>query len=285
MTRYIISPQEMYAAERAVFSTGRPSFELMEQAGRGVADLLHDRFPKGAIRVLCGPGGNGGDGFIAAARLKSLGREVSVFLLGPVDALNGDPKTASQRWAGKVEPLAAALSHDADITLDAMFGGGLSRPLQGVCAELTAASQGPVVSIDVPSGLDGLTARSLGPCFKASLTVTFAALRPAHVLSPGKHFCGLVDVVDIDVPVPVHTVYRKVTASERDGAVVFSDLNACEASLDATSPVPKNPIELARALAKQTGRAAYIERPDQILSTPTGEVIVAPDHGAAIRSA
>ncbi len=276
MSQVIISPQEMHAAERAVFATGRPSFELMEQAGRGVADRLHKRFPEGAIRVLCGPGGNGGDGFIAADRLRSLGREVSVFLLGPVDALNGDPKTASQRWAGKVEALAAALSYDADITLDALFGGGLSRPLQGVCAELVNTAREPVVSIDVPSGLDGLTARPLGPCFRASLTITFAALRPAHVLSPGKQLCGEVDVVDIDVPVPVHTTYRDVTASERDVAVVFPDLKSCEATLVNASNVCDNPIDLARVLAKQTGQAVYIERPNRILGAPTGLVIVAP---------
>lgn len=277
MTRYIISPQEMYEAERAVFAAGRSSFELMARAGQGVADMLHKRFPEGSIRVLCGPGGNGGDGFIAADRLRSLGRDVSVFLLGPVDALNGDPKTASQHWSGKVDPLAAALSDDADITLDALFGGGLSRPLQGVCAELATTAREPVVSIDVPSGLDGLTAQPLGPCFHASLTVTFAALRPAHVLSPGKQLCGEVDVVDIDAPVPAHTVYRSMTGSERDGAIVFSNLSACEAVSENASTGFDNPIELARALAKQTGQAVYIEQPDQILSNPAGAVIVVPD--------
>lgn len=279
MVQFIITPEEMYDAERAVFATGRPSFELMEQAGRAVADLLHQYFPKGAVRVLCGPGGNGGDGLIAAARLLALGRDVSVFLQSPLDALTGDVKLASERWPGKTERLPAALSHPAHITLDALFGGGLSRPLQGVHAQLATEASAPVVSVDVPSGLDGASGRTLGACFDASLTVTFAALRPAHVLSPGKHLCGDVEVVDLQLPVPTHTIYRALTAKDERTATVFADVDACKAAIGEASARPVNSIELVRSLAQRINRPVLLERPDRIMGKPSGRVIVAPRSG------
>ena len=200
MGRPIITPEEMTAAEQAVFAAGTDSFEVMTRAGTAVAEFLHARWPEGRVQVLCGPGGNGGDGFVAAARLAKLWRKVDVFCSVDTASLTGDAAKAAALWDGEVHPLEAAIQAPHAIVLDALYGGGLSRPLDGVAAEL-AQRGGRVVSVDVPSGIDGLTARPLGPCFRAEGTMTFAGLRPAHVLQPAAAYCGLVAAADIGVPV------------------------------------------------------------------------------------
>lgn len=276
MSLAIITPQEMYRAEQAVFATGRPSFSLMKQAGEGIAERVQERFPNGKIRVLCGPGGNGGDGFVAAARLARLGRCVEVFLLGSVAALRGDPLTACAQWSGPVAALATAIGSDADLTIDALFGGGLSRPLEGICAQLAQANRAPTLSVDVPSGLDGRSGEPLGACFRADLTVTFAALRPAHVLSPGRSLCGQVEVIDIGVPVARHTLLREISEAAAQSADAVIDQADLAARMDGISPPPANRIEAARALAAREGRNILIKTPDQILAEPSGKVTVAP---------
>ncbi|MEQ3650944.1 NAD(P)H-hydrate dehydratase [Hyphomonas sp.] len=203
MGRPILTPQEMRAAEADLFSKGTDSFDLMQRAGNAVAEFVHAKWPEGRIQVLCGPGGNGGDGFIAAAKLAKLWREVEVFCLVGKEALTGDAAKAAAEWDGEIKPLETALEAPHDIVLDALFGGGLARPLDGIAAKL-AERGGRVVSIDVPSGIDGESAKPLGPCFRAEGTITFAALRPAHVLLPGAAYCGGVFVSDIGVPVQTH---------------------------------------------------------------------------------
>ncbi len=200
MGRPIITPQEMTTAEQAVFASGTDSFEVMKRAGSAVAEFLHARWPEGKVQVLCGPGGNGGDGFVAAARLAKLWRDVEVFCLVEKGALSGDAAKAAALWEGDVRPLDQANDAPHDIVLDALFGGGLSRPLEGPAAAL-AERGGRVVSVDVPSGIDGLTAKPLGSCFRAEGTITFAGLRPAHVLQPGAAYCGLVAAADIGIQV------------------------------------------------------------------------------------
>lgn len=200
MGRPILTPQEMHAAEQALFSAGLDSFTLMQRAGEAVAEFVHAHWPDGAIQVLCGPGGNGGDGFVAAAKLAKLWRKVEVFCAVPVADLTGDAAKAAALWEGEVGTLEQALTAPHELVLDALYGGGLSRPLDGVAAAL-AQRPARVISVDVPSGIDGATGRPLGPCFRAEGTLTFAALRPAHVLLPGAALCGAVMVADIGVPV------------------------------------------------------------------------------------
>ena len=200
MGRPILTPQEMRAAEEKLFSTGVDSFELMQRAGNAVAEFVHANWPEGRIQVLCGPGGNGGDGFVAAAALAKLWRDVDVYCLVPAEKLEGDSAKAAAEWGDDIKPLEAALDAPHDIVLDALFGGGLSRPLEGA-AEKLAARGGRIISIDVPSGIHGELAKPLGACFRAEGTITFAALRPAHVLMPSAAYCGGVFVADIGVPV------------------------------------------------------------------------------------
>lgn len=266
----------MYAAEKALFDAGLPSFELMRLAGEGVADSVHAQYPEGAIRVLCGRGGNGGDGFVAASRLVKLGRQVSIYLLGAADDLNGDCRTAASLWSGAIDPLSEALSAECDITIDALFGAGLSRPLGRIPSELAETVRGVVVSIDVPSGLDGLSAKSLGSCFQADLTLTFAALRPAHVLTPGRELCGRVDVLDIGVPVPNHARYRLIEADEKLGAHIIEDEAALDLLLAGEHLKADNHIEAIRLVAQRKGKSTLLSGPNEILSKATGEVVISP---------
>ncbi|PKP80769.1 MAG: bifunctional ADP-dependent NAD(P)H-hydrate dehydratase/NAD(P)H-hydrate epimerase [Alphaproteobacteria bacterium HGW-Alphaproteobacteria-18] len=199
MGRPILTPQEMLAAEQAVIDTGTERFTLMHRAGEAVAEFVHTHWPDGSIQVLCGPGGNGGDGFIAAAKLAKFWRKVEVFCTHPVSELTGDTARAASEWDGPVHKLEDALNSQPDLVLDALYGAGLTRPLEGPAAML-ALRGGRVISVDVPSGIDGYTGKPLGPAFQAEATITFAALRPAHVLLPGSAFSGPVMVADIGVP-------------------------------------------------------------------------------------
>lgn len=204
MSAEILTVAEIYAADRYAEEHGVASLALMEAAGKAVAEAVSARWPQAKIAVLCGPGNNGGDGFAAARLLKERDHAVVVALLGNRDALKGDAKVMAERWNGAVVPLAPAVFRDSDIVVDAMFGAGLARPLDGVAKETAIAlnrSELPVVAVDVPSGLHGDVARPMGDtCVKADVTVTFFRKKPAHVLMPGRLLCGEVTVAGIGIP-------------------------------------------------------------------------------------
>ena len=262
----IITPQEMYRAEQAVISAGTAGFELMLRAGRGVAEAILDLYPVGRINVLCGPGGNGGDGFVAAAHLAERGWEVRVFLLGQAKSLTGDAAQAAALWHGPIEPIEAALEVPANVTLDALFGGGLSRALSGTVAELAQAQIKPVVSVDVPSGIDGRSAKPLGACFSADLTVTFAAYRPAHVLTPARLLCGAVRVLDIGVPVNDSVVAIKQNPDFPPNAIRIEDDAELETLCAGYNFAPMNRIEAITMLAHASEREIFLRAPDPILT-------------------
>jgi len=180
---------------------------LMENAGRAVADAVGHRWPVGSrVVVLCGPGNNGGDGFVAARILKERGHVVRLALLGDRDRLSGDAAEAAARWRGAVEAadpaaLRGALA-EAAVVVDALFGAGLARPLEGPAAALVEAvnaARRPVVAVDLPSGVDGATGRVMGVAIRASLSVTFFRLKPGHLLLPGRRLCGQTLVADIGI--------------------------------------------------------------------------------------
>lgn len=200
MTNEVISIAQMRAIDEAAAASGTPTFSLMENAGRAVADAITARFSPRPTAVVCGPGNNGGDGWAAARVLLQRGWPVWVETLVPVEALTGDARAAASRWSGEVSP-AGAKKFDARLFVDAMFGAGLSRPLEGEAARLAVQfAQAPegVVAVDVPSGLHGDTAKPVGEaCARATLTVTFVRKKLAHVLMPGRSYCGDVEVADI----------------------------------------------------------------------------------------
>ena len=159
----------------------------------------------GRIAILCGPGSNGGDGFVAARLLRRRGYRVSVSLLGRLDALRGDAAQAAAAWR---EPVAAADSFDlgeADLVIDALFGAGLARDLTGearACVERInrfANSGRPVLAVDLPSGIDGETGAERGVAVRASASVTFFRLKPGHLLLPGRARCGRIALADIGI--------------------------------------------------------------------------------------
>ncbi len=203
----LLTTQEMAAAERLAMAAGVPGIELMEQAGAGVAEVAANLVGEGArIAILCGPGNNGGDGFVAGRLLAARGFVVSLGLLGRLDAVRGDAATAARRWQGAVAPAGELDLEAADLVVDALFGSGLVRDLQGEGLALVAAlnrwrarSSRPVVAVDVPSGLDANTGQARGGAVEASATVTFFKARPGHLLLPGRGFCGRLHVHEIGI--------------------------------------------------------------------------------------
>src|SRR5205085_12151697 len=131
MANEILTVAESYAADRFAEDHGVASAALMENAGRAVADEIGRRRAPGIVSVVCGPGNNGGDGFVAARRLQERGWTVRVALLGERGRLKGDAALMAGRWNGDIDPFSPDCLRDADVVVDALFGAGLSRPLQG----------------------------------------------------------------------------------------------------------------------------------------------------------
>ena len=205
----LLTTAQMSAADRLAPSLGVPSIRLMEKAGRAVAaEAARMVRARAAIFVLCGPGNNGGDGFVAARLLMAKRFAVRLVLLGSRDALTGDAAAMADRYdAPHFDPTSVPdLVRWCDLVIDAMFGAGLTRPLEGPAAAAVAAVNGsgkPVLAVDVPSGLDGTTGRATGPVVEATRTVTFFRRKPGHLLLPGRTLCGPVTVADIGMPAAV----------------------------------------------------------------------------------
>jgi hydroxyethylthiazole kinase-like uncharacterized protein yjeF len=200
LSHEIISVAQMRAIDAAAAQAGTPTRQLMENAGRAVADAIAQRFTPRPLAVLCGPGNHGGDGWVAARVLRALGWPVWVETLIDVTALKGDAADAAAAWEGETY----ALGEDnpmADLFIDALFGAGLTRALEGDCARLARAlAPERVIAVDIASGLDGDTGKPIGDAwFRAGLTVTFARKKAAHVLEPGRSQCGEVVLADIGI--------------------------------------------------------------------------------------
>lgn len=209
----LLSTDEMSRVDQLAVEEGRSSLALMECAGRAVANEAMRMVPIGArIAVLCGPGNNGGDGYVAARMLRERGYRVSVASVVDVSRLQGDAAATAALWNGPVEPILDGLTPnvfgDATLVIDAMFGAGVSRPLAGGALAIARhlndgrrAGALRVLAVDVPSGLSGTSGQRIGDeSIEADRTITFFRRKPGHLLLPGRHLCGDVVLADIGIP-------------------------------------------------------------------------------------
>ena len=200
----LLTPEEMASADVASARSGIPSFDLMERAGQAVAAAALKHFP-GALRfvVLCGPGNNGGDGYVAARVLAEAGASVAIFHMGDPGKLKGDAEQARDLCRLPSEPLENYRPQTGDVIVDALFGAGLTRAVPDIVSGVIRAADDldiPVLAVDLPSGLCGRRGVPLGVAFRARHTITFMARKPGHLLLPGRALCGDVEVFDIGIP-------------------------------------------------------------------------------------
>jgi len=200
----LLTAKEMGLADKLAIEGGVPGAVLMENAGRSVADEVSLRFlDASTVAILCGPGNNGGDGFVAARYLLERGYFVRLGFDGDPRALPPDAAAMAARYSGEIHPLDPALFDKADVIVDGLFGAGLSKPIDGKMAELVDAanaSGAPIIAIDVPTGIDGTTGAVRGTAMRALSTVTFFRLKPGHLLMPGHLHCGEIQVANIGIP-------------------------------------------------------------------------------------
>jgi hydroxyethylthiazole kinase-like uncharacterized protein yjeF len=226
----LLTPSEMAEADRLTIAGGTAGLALMERAGRAVADAVIGRFPNGKrVTVVAGPGNNGGDGFVAARLLAEHGYRVTVMLVGDPARLRGDAALAAKKWPGGVTADSGYLA-TADVLIDALFGAGLDRPIEGAAQaviETMNALATPIVAVDLPSGINGATGAMMGIAVRAAETVTFFRKKPGHLLLPGRLHCGAISVADIGIPASV--LQRIAPATFENGPALWR----------AQFPVPK----------------------------------------------
>ncbi len=211
----LLAPGEMARADAAAIAAGVPGLTLMEHAGRAVARAAQRAFAPCRTLVLCGPGNNGGDGYVAARRLAEQGWPVTLAALAP-PAPRTDAAAAAARWRGPVGAFDPAAAARAELVIDAVFGAGLSRDLDGLAAATLAAAR-RVLAIDVPSGVDGASGVVRGFAPAAALTVTFFRLKPGHLLLPGRERCGATVLAPIGLPETVLETIRPTSFLNRPG--------------------------------------------------------------------
>ncbi len=201
------------AIDQAAIAAGTPELELMERAGAATAAAIRERWQPVPTLVLAGSGNNGGDGFVVARLLAEAGWPVRVACARDLKALSGSAQAMAKRWTGHVTTLEAKSLEGAALVVDALFGTGLARPLNGdfrAIVEALNARDVPVVAVDIPSGIETDSGAVLGAAVKADLTVTFFRRKPSHVLMPGGAHAGEIVVSDLGV---ADAVYAKIPVS------------------------------------------------------------------------
>ncbi len=200
----LLSIDQMYEADRLANSDITKSIDLMENAGVRVVEIINQQWPQvHNVTVLCGPGNNGGDGYVIARLLAGQGCSVRLINVVPGCQLKGDAAIAAQLYEGLVESWSKPALVNTDLIVDAMFGAGLSRNVAGdlkqIVVEINQANT-PIISIDIPTGINGDSGDVCGSAVKADHTVTFFRRKPGHILFPGRSYCGELHVKNIGIP-------------------------------------------------------------------------------------
>ncbi|NQV98148.1 MAG: NAD(P)H-hydrate dehydratase [Rhodospirillales bacterium] len=206
MLNALLTTEQMYKADALTIASGIAGYDLMENAGVAVYRAITERWQPRPCVVLCGPGNNGGDGFVVARVLAAAGWPVRLALLGDLASLSGDAAVAAKAWTGDIEPLSTKLLEAGPLVIDALFGAGLSRPLSGVVSEIISSINQQdldCVAIDVPSGVDGNSGQLLGSAPRCRLTVSFFRAKPAHYLMPARDYLGALVIADIGIAAAV----------------------------------------------------------------------------------
>lgn len=226
----LLTAAQMRAIEQAAIASGEVTgLELMERAGRGVVEAIFEEWPELRATshravVLCGPGNNGGDGFVVARLLKEWGCEVEVFLYGDPSRLPPDARVNYERWVGMAEVKPSSTfdpeKHGGKVYVDAIFGTGLTRTLdkevEQLISDVVSSSyrfDGWRVAVDFPTGICSDSGRCRGWLNSADLTVTFSYMKPGHVLADGPEYCDRVVVKEIGFP---PKLWRKVLGRPYD---------------------------------------------------------------------
>src|ERR1700710_1577741 len=213
----VLTTTEREPAARLAIAGGTSGFALMLRAGQAVAEAAMDLAGQGPILVVAGRGNNGGDGLVAATELVARRRQVSIILLCDRDTLQGDAALAARGWKGPVLPCNPQAVGKPALIIDALLGAGLNRPVKGDphdIIEAINASGAPILSVDLPSGINGSTGAVMGVAVHATETVTFFRRKPGHLLLPGRLHCGRLHVADIGIPSSVlATIRPKVTVN------------------------------------------------------------------------
>ncbi|MDX1738096.1 MAG: NAD(P)H-hydrate epimerase, partial [Alphaproteobacteria bacterium] len=208
MKHEVLSVAAMQKTDLAEIESGTDGLTLMENAGYQVFLHVRKHFPKSRALVLCGPGNNGGDGFVVARLLAQAGWKVAVCLFGDVSKLSNDCLHMFEKWKSycdevNLEPLVDSdglMAWDATVVIDAIFGTGLDRDLPAsVLATINNLGDLPVVSVDIPTGIHGDSGRVMGGAFNAHSTVTFCRAKTGQLLQPGRSHCGALNVADIGI--------------------------------------------------------------------------------------
>jgi hydroxyethylthiazole kinase-like uncharacterized protein yjeF len=204
----LLSTAEMAQADRLAISGGAAGITLMESAGQAVADRVAANHRAGSsVLVVAGPGNNGGDGFVAGRLLVERGYTVRLLLVGLRDRLKGDAALAAERFTGAVEvatPERLSVGGEpAEAIVDALYGAGLDRPVEGLARDMIAAMNAAgsrIYAVDLPSGINGTSGAVMGLAVEAAETITFFRRKSGHVLLPGRLHCGALTVADIGIP-------------------------------------------------------------------------------------